>query len=206
MIEGLKALHVYVDGREFDIYMDHESLKYLMTSRYTRKKLAAWALELQNYAVRNIYHVAGITNTVPKALSRLPLTKFLEEKPPEAPGEVNVLQFLETDIDEESYFCVNDLDTGTTIESLSARNLKEIKTAQRDDPKLNKIILYMEGNLDLADPQYKSIMSLSDKFILWHNRLYFVSKVKNKRLAKRFMKFKILENHTVCCKVLSNNK
>ena len=59
--------------------MDHESLRYLMKSRYTRKKMMAWAMELQEYDIGEIIHVPGEKNCIADCLSRLPLEKFLEE-------------------------------------------------------------------------------------------------------------------------------
>jgi hypothetical protein len=37
LIAGLKALYLYIRRRKFDIFIDHESLKYFNKSRYTRK-------------------------------------------------------------------------------------------------------------------------------------------------------------------------
>jgi len=78
LVEGLKALDVYLAGREFNVYMDHESLKYLMKARYHRKKLNNWAMEIQEYNIKDIVHIPGSTNSVADALSRLLLKEFLD--------------------------------------------------------------------------------------------------------------------------------
>ena len=78
LVEGLKALDVYLAGREFNVYMDHKSLKYLMRARYHPKKLNNWAMEIQEYNIKDIVHIPGSTNSVADALSRLPLKEFLD--------------------------------------------------------------------------------------------------------------------------------
>jgi hypothetical protein len=55
LIEGLKALQAYVDKREFDVFLDHSSLRVLMQSQYKHRKISAWAMELQEYKIGNIW-------------------------------------------------------------------------------------------------------------------------------------------------------
>ena len=71
LIWALQAFYHYLMGKPFDIYMDHESLRWLKSAKYTRPKLMNWALELQEYPVDNIFHIKGKDNVVSDCLSRI---------------------------------------------------------------------------------------------------------------------------------------
>jgi putative transposase len=187
LIEGLKALNVYVDGREFDIYMDHSSLQYLMQSRYQRRKMSAWAMELQEYKIRDIIHIPGKDNAIADCLSRLPMTKFVEE-PFSDEKFADTNRYAEKnpknkDEQESINFIANPVGVWSPIKTIS--NLEEVKTEQRKDEFLSKIFLFLENKLDLNDPASKEILFLSQSFVVENELLYFLHKQRFKPLQKR---------------------
>ena len=186
LIEGLKALHVYVDGRPFDIYMDHESLKYLMQARYTRKKMMSWAMELQEYQVRDIIHVPGETNCIPDALSRIPLQEFLK-------SPMEEIKFADTDRyestakvdvkEENPFYVVNALGVWKPVKVLNKQEV--LQKEQRADELLGKVIEYLEGKFDYDDPSAKKIVSIANNFTVLNGLLYFIQKQRFKSLQRR---------------------
>ena len=71
VIEALKAYRPYLLAREFDLYTDHQSLKWLLPRRWVDK-----IQELQ-YTVK---HIAGTKNTVADALSWIRFVEIESEK------------------------------------------------------------------------------------------------------------------------------
>lgn len=86
VIKAIKKFRPYLEGYKFEIYTDHNSLKWLMTTKDLSGRLARWSLKLQPYTF-TIHHRKGSLNIVPDCLSR----QF----------EVNAL-FLESTIPSES--------------------------------------------------------------------------------------------------------
>ena len=205
LIEGLKALHVYIDGRPFDIFMDHESLKYLMKARYTRKKMMTWAMELQEYQIRDIVHVPGETNLIPDALSRLPLAEFITEPWDEEHfADSTRYEGKKTveGVEEDPSYVVNAMGVFKPVKAIAKS--ERLREEQRKDSFLSKIIDFLENKFDFNDPDAKMITSMSSNFTIADNRLYFLHKQRFKPLQKRLcipevMKKEILEQiHEGC--------
>jgi hypothetical protein len=193
LIEGLKALQVYVDGRTFDVYMDHGSLRYLMQSRYTRRKMSAWAMELQEYNIRDIVHIPGASNCLSDCLSRLPLLEFINET-------LTDVKFADTDrhvtkkinkstsntgddfVDayEDPNYVVNSVGVWKKISRLD-----EIRAKLESDPLLTKMVSYLKKDLGPDDADYKKIMAMSNHFTLEDGLLYFLHKQRFKPMQKR---------------------
>lgn len=69
VVKAVKKFRPYVEGYDFDIYTDHNSLKWLMSTKDLSGRLARWSLKLQPYSF-TIYHRKGSQNIVPDSLSR----------------------------------------------------------------------------------------------------------------------------------------
>jgi hypothetical protein len=69
IIHALKTWRVYLDGNHFDIYTDHQSLRYIDTQPQLSKRQARWTELLQEYDYE-IHYKPGKLNTVADALSR----------------------------------------------------------------------------------------------------------------------------------------
>ena len=71
VIEALKAYRPYLLGREFDLFTDHESLKWLLTrTKEHSDRLWRWVDKFREFQCK-VHHIAGNKNTVADALSRV---------------------------------------------------------------------------------------------------------------------------------------
>ena len=71
VIEALKAYRPYLLGREFDLFTDHESLKWLLTRTTEHSgRLWRWVDKFREFQCK-VHHVAENKNTVADALSRV---------------------------------------------------------------------------------------------------------------------------------------
>lgn len=85
MIWSIEKFRVYVEGGPFTVITDHSALKWLMTTKDLRGRLARWAMRLQPFiSDMTIEHRAGKEMQFPDALSRAydvaELTSTLEEE------------------------------------------------------------------------------------------------------------------------------
>lgn len=69
VIKAMKKFRPYLEGYNFDIITDHNSLKWLMTTKDLSGRLARWSLKLQPFTF-TIHHRKGALNVVPDCLSR----------------------------------------------------------------------------------------------------------------------------------------
>lgn len=69
IVWAVKALRLYLEGKEFTIFSDHAPLQWLQKVKTTNQRLLRWSLVLQEYKF-TILHVAGTANCVADALSR----------------------------------------------------------------------------------------------------------------------------------------
>ena len=67
-VYGMKQFRHYLLGRPFELWTDHEPLKWLANQKL-EGMLGRWALALQGYSFTVMYH-RGSQNTNPDALSR----------------------------------------------------------------------------------------------------------------------------------------
>ena len=65
----LKILRHYLYGEEFEVYLDHKSLKYIFTQRDLNMRQHRWMEFLEDYDFTMHYHL-GKVNVVADALSR----------------------------------------------------------------------------------------------------------------------------------------
>ena len=67
VIEALKAYRPYLLGREFDLFTDHESLKWLLTQTKEHSgRLWRWVNKFREFQCK-VHHIAGNKNTVADA-------------------------------------------------------------------------------------------------------------------------------------------
>jgi len=90
VVEGVKAYHVYLAGRPFEIVTDHISLTYIDKFKLSgNNRLTRWALFLQGYQY-TINYKKGVLLTSADALSRKPRDHVTRE-PVEAVASVGAL-------------------------------------------------------------------------------------------------------------------
>ena len=69
VVFSLKIWRHYLYGKEFEVYSDHKSLKYIFTQRDLNMRQRIWMEFLEDYEFTLHYH-PGKANVVPDALSR----------------------------------------------------------------------------------------------------------------------------------------
>ena len=65
----LKILRHYLYGEQFEVFLDHKSLKYVFTQRDLNKRQRMWIEYLEDYNFTLHYH-PGKANVVDDALNR----------------------------------------------------------------------------------------------------------------------------------------
>ena len=71
VMESLKAYRPYLLGSEFDLYTDHQALKWLLTRTQEHSgRLWRWIDKFREFQCK-VHHIAGNKNTVADALSRI---------------------------------------------------------------------------------------------------------------------------------------
>src|SRR3954453_7068577 len=71
IVHALKVWRHYLEGQEFTVVTDHQSLRYLQTQDKLNRRQARWVKLLQTYHFKILYK-SGKTNVVADALSRRP--------------------------------------------------------------------------------------------------------------------------------------
>jgi hypothetical protein len=80
IVHALKTWRHYLEGQEFDVITDHQSLRYLQTQDKLNRRQARWVELLQAYHF-NILYKPGKTNVVADALSRQPSLATIRLQP-----------------------------------------------------------------------------------------------------------------------------
>ena len=69
IVLALKAWSHYLYGEQFEVFSDHESLKYIFTQRDLNMRQHKWMEYLEDYDFTLLYHL-GKANMMVDALSR----------------------------------------------------------------------------------------------------------------------------------------
>ena len=69
VVFALKIWRHYLYGKQFEMYSDHKSLKYIFTQRDLNMRQRRWMEFLEDYEFTLLYH-PGKANVVVDALSR----------------------------------------------------------------------------------------------------------------------------------------
>ena len=69
VIWAIQHFRVYLEGQHFELHTDHNALRYILTSKDPRGRIARWVTFLQQFDY-SVKHVKGKENVVPDALSR----------------------------------------------------------------------------------------------------------------------------------------
>ena len=69
VVFALKIWHRYLYGEQFEVYLDHKSLKYIFTQRDLNMRKCKWMEFIEDYDFTLHYH-PGKVNVVADALSQ----------------------------------------------------------------------------------------------------------------------------------------
>ena len=98
VVEAMEHFHVYVHGKKTTIYTDHKALQWLFSIKQPKSRLFKWSVRLSIYDY-TIHHKAGKLNQVPDALSRSPITLFVDIetiKQEQAKDDISSIRKLQT--------------------------------------------------------------------------------------------------------------
>ena len=82
LVWAIQKFRPYIHGRDFEVYTDHHSLRWLLTSQLKSAQLWRWVMQLQEYRFA-VHYRKGVDNVVADALSRacaLPSGPLTEEQ------------------------------------------------------------------------------------------------------------------------------
>ena len=67
----MQLLRTYIGREHFDLFTDHQALKWILSGSYNTGRLSRWRLRLLEYDF-NVHYKKGAKNTIADAISRLP--------------------------------------------------------------------------------------------------------------------------------------
>lgn len=73
VVFAIEKFRPYIEGYDFDVYTDHSALIWLMRQENPPGRLSRWIMKLSQYQFA-IHHRKGVSNVVPDALSRAPVS------------------------------------------------------------------------------------------------------------------------------------
>ncbi|GJZ14892.1 ty3-gypsy retrotransposon protein [Tanacetum coccineum] len=94
--EAVKKWRQYLLGRRFRIYMDHQSLKHILTQTIQSPEQQKWVTKLLGYDFEVLYKL-GRENTVADALSRVDIPSMLAISYPKAMWLEDIRTYYSTD-------------------------------------------------------------------------------------------------------------
>ena len=147
--DALEHWRHYLLAARFDIYSDHESLKYLQTQKDLKGKMLRWLDFMQQFDFGDIKYLPGAKNPVGDALSRPPIRELACLHVMDADGAVTL-------------FCMSQV--STPVMNIHTRIQQEIKTC----PDFGKI--FAEVSASDFDPQTHEYR---DKYYVDKGMLYF---------------------------------
>jgi hypothetical protein len=77
LVWAVEKFRVFLDGRQFTVYTDHQALQWLDTKRHQNSKLERWALRLQEFDCKANKYKKGEENLVADCLSRCVAAAFM---------------------------------------------------------------------------------------------------------------------------------
>jgi len=80
VLHAIEAFRMYIEGYRFELVTDHASLRWLLSLKNPKGRLARWVIELQAYDF-SIVHRKGNQMQAPDALSRNPVDVCLIDLP-----------------------------------------------------------------------------------------------------------------------------
>ena len=201
IIEGTRAYHPYLAGRQFTIVTDHVSLTFLQSLKAGKGRLQRWALHLQGYNF-TIRYKPGRKLTSADGLSR---RDYPPPPPPSSDDEVlNDDAFLNA-ISSDPFDCeVNsksnkpqlyelqfEYDTPSVPQVEQAINIVaisddyDIPTMQRQCPDFQDMFAYIEsGELPSDDISARRLVIESEHYAIIDNILYHLHRPRTKHIDK----------------------
>ena len=173
MVYALDKLHHFLYGAEFEIFTDHQPLKYLFSAEQKNRRIQAWSLNVNSYNCK-IRYLKGTENVMADLLSRSPSTKESTEE--------DFIPEIRDDALECAVLNSNNFDPVDFLEV-------DQKTLGQSDqeiviPKLDGFDLKMEQSKDteIMELKYKlerhgNDVSLFRKYLIKDDVVFYISQV-----------------------------
>ena len=211
-VYGVTTCRPYLYGVDFDLYTDHEGLRWLMNIAEPSGRLMRWRLRLSDFTF-TIHYKKGLCNTQADVMSRLPsqdhttehedleLQSFSEAASKNANAS-NVLYMSDCSSDDESdsdelivdflddVYCAFDLETANkempnVPEEIS---LEELLIEQGKDKFCNQIINYLKGgNKQKREDRFESFFENPETGLLERAATKFSAVVVPQSLVERVL-------------------
>ena len=173
---ALQKLHTYLHNAKFEIFCDHQPLKYLLESPMMNKRVQMWALTIQGYNA-TINFISGKENSVADLLSRIPNQKE-EERGQETLSE----QEIEPEVSDKSYEIGVINSNAVDLNQFASCKFKEDDLIDKPDSLGLDMIVEQAKDPEICLIKSKlesdqTSNSLLKKYIILDQVLYYISKV-----------------------------
>ena len=197
IVFALEKFRVYLEGKDFPIFCDHNPLKYINSAQNKNAKLQRWATKISAFGGRVTY-IKGCENKQADFLSRLEgsIPRYRDTNIIEDHCDVEAVEahLSESDTDNSD----DEVSEGSHLADLKSK--AHILEKQSEDPKLNKIIQ------DLKQKGERS--KFKSKYILMHDVLHYIDKDEDIFIeVPKCLQNEIIQNiHESCLQHLGRDK